>query len=582
MILDRINEPKDLKNLSIAEMKDLAKEMRTAIIKKVNTIGGHMGPNLGIIETTIAMHYVFNSPVDKIVYDVAHQCYSHKMLTGRKDGFTNENQYLKYTGFTAPEESCHDLFKVGHTSTAISLASGIAKARDLKGENHNIIALVGDGSITGGEALEGLNNASVLGSNIIIILNDNNMSIAENHGGLYKNLKLLRETEGKTELNFFKTMGFDYRFVKNGNDIETMIKALEEIKDSDHPVVLHICTEKGLGLKPAEENKEKFHWVMPGILDEQTITDQAETYTSITVDYMLKKAQEDKTFIAVNAATPGVFGFTKDFRAKMGKQYTDVGIAEEHAVAYCSALAKFGAKPVLSLMSSFSQRTYDQLSQDLCLNSSPLTILIHWSGISGADCTHLCTFDVSMISNIPNLIYLAPTNKEEYLRMLDWSVVQNEHPVVIRVPQGELIETGLEDTTDYSKLNRYSLVESGERVALIGMGNMFKLAQEAAKEIEYDLGFKPTIINPKFLTGIDEDMLDTLKRNHELVVTLEDGILDGGFGEKIARFYGTSQMKVYCLGGLKEFTDRISAQELYNKYHLTKEQISEDVKKILG
>ena len=582
MILDRINEPKDLKTLTVAEMKDLASEIREAIINKVNTIGGHMGPNLGIVETTIAMHYVFDSPVDKIVYDVAHQCYPHKILTGRKDGFLDKNQYLKYTGFTAPEESAHDLFKVGHTSTAVSLATGVAKSRDLKGETGNVIALVGDGSITGGEALEGLNNASVLGSNIIIILNDNDMSIAENHGGLYDNLKLLRETEGKAELNFFKTMGFDYKFVKDGNDIEAMIKALEEIKDVNHPVLLHICTKKGLGLKPAEENKEIFHWVMPGVLDEKPAVAPVDTYASITTEYMLKKAQEDKTFIAVNAATPGVFGFTREFREKMGKQYTDVGIAEEHAVAYCSAMAKCGAKPVLSIMSSFVQRTYDQLSQDLCLNSSPLTILVHWSGISGADCTHLCTFDVSMISNIPNLVYLAPTNKEEYLRMLDWSVEQNERPVVIRVPQGGLVETGIEDTTDYSKLNRYSLVEYGERVALIGMGNMFSLAQEAAKEIEYELGFKPTVINPKFLTGIDEDMLDTLKRNHELVVTLEDGILNGGFGEKIARFYGPSQMKVYCLGGLKEFTDRISAKELYNKYHLTKEQIAEDVKKILG
>lgn len=582
MILDKINEPKDLKNLSVAEMKEMATEIRNSIIKKVNTIGGHMGPNLGIVEATIAMHYVFDSPEDKIVYDVAHQCYPHKILTGRKDGFLDENKYLKYTGFTAPEECEHDLFKVGHTSTAISLATGVAKARDLKGDTGNVIALVGDGSITGGEALEGLNNASVLGSNIIIILNDNDMSIAENHGGLYDNLKLLRETNGKAELNFFKTMGFDYRFVKDGNDLEAMIKALEEVKDINYPVVLHICTQKGLGLKPAEENKEMFHWVMPGVLDEKPTPTSVETYASITVDYMLKKAQEDKTFIAVNAATPGVFGFSKEFREKMGKQYTDVGIAEEHAVAYCSAMAKCGAKPVLSIMSSFVQRTYDQLSQDLCLNSSPLTILVHWSGISGADCTHLCTFDVSMISNIPNLVYLAPTNKEEYLKMLDWSIEQNEHPVVIRVPQGRLIETGVEDTTDYSKLNRFNLAKSGERVALIGMGNMFNLAQEAAKEIEYELGFKPTVINPRFLTGIDEDMLDTLKRNHELVVTLEDGILDGGFGEKIARFYGPSNMKVYCLGGKKEFTDRISAQELYNKYHLTKEQIAEDVKKILG
>ena len=443
------------------------------------------------------------------------------------------------------------------------------------------LSLVGDGSITGGEALEGLNNASTLNSNIIIILNDNDMSIAENHGGLYDNLKLLRDTNGNAELNFFKTMGFDYRFVKDGNDLEAMIKALNEIKDINHPVVLHICTQKGLGLKLAEENKVMFHWVMPGILDKKPAQPPIETYASVTTEYMLKKAHEDKTFIAVNAATPGVFGFTKEFREKMGKQYTDVGIAEEHAVAYCSALAKCGAKPVLSIMSSFLQRTYDQLSQDLCLNKSPLTILVHWGGISGADATHLCTFDIPMISNIPNLIYLAPTNKEEYLKMLEWSIEQNNYPVAIRVPSGNLVSTGISDDTDYSKLNKFKLVKSGEKIAILGLGNMFNLACETAGEIEYEFGFKPTVINPKFITGLDEDMLETLKRNHELVITLEDAVLNGGFGEKIARYYGISNMKVLNYGATKEFTDRIPAQELYEKYHLTKELIAEDLKKIL-
>ncbi len=581
MVLSKINTPQDLKQLSIEEMKILASQIREAIIKKVNAIGGHMGPNLGIVEATIALHYVFNSPIDKIIYDVAHQCYPHKILTGRKDGFIDPNNYLKYTGFTAPEECEHDLFKIGHTSTAISLATGVAKARDLKGEKWNVIALVGDGSITGGEALEGLNNASVIKSNIIIILNDNDMSIAENHGGIYDNLKLLRKTEGKAELNFFKAMGFDYKFVKDGNNIESMISALQEIKNIDHPIILHIVTQKGCGLKIAEENKENFHWVMPGILDEKPALKPAETYASITTEFMLKKAQGDKTFIAVNAATPGVFGFNKEFRTRLGEQYTDVGIAEEHAVAYCSALAKSGAKPVLSIMSSFVQRTYDQLSQDLCLNNSPITMLVHWGGISGADATHLCTFDIPLISNIPNMVYLAPTNKEEYLAMLKWSIEQTQYPIAIRVPTTEVISTGIEDDTDYSKLNRFKLEAVGEKVAIIGVGNMYNLAVETAKEMELELGFKPTVINPKFITGIDEDMLETIKRNHQLVITLEDGILNGGFGEKIARYYGISEIKVMNYGASKEFTDRISARELYEKYHLTKELITEDTKKIL-
>ena len=581
MVLERINTPEDLKKISVSEMENLATEIRECIIKKVDTIGGHMGPNLGIVEATMALHYVFNSPVDKIIYDVAHQCYTHKILTGRKDGFTDVDKYLKYTGFTAPEESEHDIFKVGHTSTSISLATGVAKARDLKGEKGNVIALIGDGSLTGGEALEGLNNASLLESNIIILVNDNQMSIAENYGGLYENLKLLRDSEGKAELNFFKTMGFDYKFIKDGNNIEELIKAFSEIKDIDHPIVVHMCTEKGLGLKPAEENKEMFHWILPGTLERfgKTPLAQPETYTSITTDYMLEKAKTDPSFIVVNAATPGVFGFNKEFRTKMGKQYTDVGIAEEHAVAYCSALAKSGAKPVLNFMSSFLQRTYDQLSQDLCLNNSPITMLVHWGGISGADCTHLCTFDIAMISNIPNLIYLAPTCKEEYMAMLKWSVEQTQHPVAIRVPTIQLISTGIEDKTDYSVLNKYKVDTLGEKVCLIGLGNMFPLAQKTAKAIEKELGFTPTVINPKFITGVDKELFEKLKENHSLIITLEDGILDGGFGEKITRFYGDSDIRVLNRGGIKEFTDRIPAQELYKKYRLTTDSILEDIKK---
>ena len=582
MVLNKLNSLEDLKRFEIAEMKDLAKQMREVIINKVNTIGGHMGPNLGIVETTIALHYVFNSPVDKIIYDVSHQCYSHKILTGRKDGFLNSENYLKYTGYTAPEECEHDLFKIGHTSTSVSLACGVAKARDLKDEKHNVIALIGDGSLSGGEALEGLNNAATFKSNFIIIVNDNEMSIAENHGGLYDNLRELRESNGGAESNFFKTLGFDYLFLKEGNDIEKLIETFEKVKDIDHPVIVHLCTDKGHGLKQAEENKEMFHWVMPGILDEKPSSLPPETYTSITVDYMLKKAKEDKSFVTVTAGTPGVFGFNSKVREEFGEHYTDVGIAEEHAVAYCSALAKSGAKPVFNVMSSFVQRTYDQLSQDLCLNNSPITMLVHWGGISGADATHLCTFDISLISNIPNMVYLAPTNKEEYLKMLTWSVEQTQYPVAIRVPNGELISTGAQDETDYSILNKFKVAKEGEKIAILGLGNFFSLANEVAEEIKSKLGFEATVINPRFMTGVDEELLESLKLNHNLVITLEDGILDGGFGEKIARFYGDSDIKVLNYGAKKEFTDRVSLDELYKRYRLTKELILEDIKYIFG
>lgn len=583
MILDKVNLPCDLKCLSIDEMNLLAGEMRELIIKKVNAIGGHMAPNLGIVETTIAMHYVFNSPVDKFIFDVSHQCYPHKILTGRKDGFTVPENYLKYTGYTAPEESLHDLFKIGHTSTSVSLAVGVAKARDLQNGKENIIALIGDGSLTGGEAMEGLNNAACLGSNIIIIVNDNDMSIAENHGGIYKNLKLLRDTNGTADCNFFKSIGFDYLYVDDGNNIEKMIKALETVKDSDHPVIVHIKTLKGKGLEVAENNKEAFHWILPGTLDkkDEKVVQITEDYTSLTTDYMLKKAKEDSSFIVVNAATPGVFGFSKEFRTKMDKQYTDVGIAEEHAVAYTSALAKMGAKPIFAVMSSFIQRAYDQMSQDLCLNSSPVTMLVYWGGISNADATHLCVFDIPLISNIPNMVYLAPTCKEEYLSMLDWSVNQTRYPVAIRVPSCELVSSGVKDNTDYSILNKYEIKEKGEEIAILGLGSFYGLAQNVKAEIKKTLGINATLINPKFITGIDSELLENLKSNHSLVITLEDGVLDGGFGEKISRFYSNSDMKVINYGAMKEFTDRVSLDELYQRYHLTKELIVSDIQKIL-
>lgn len=578
IILDKLNSPEDLKKMSFNEMKDLAGEIRELIIKKVNTIGGHMGPNLGIVEATIALHYVFNSPVDKIVYDVSHQCYPHKILTGRKEGFTNPDNYLKYTGYTAPEESEHDLFKVGHTSTAASLACGVAKARDLKGEKGNVIALVGDGSLSGGEALEGLDNAAALDSNIIIVINDNDMSIAENHGGVYDNLKLLRNTNGKAECNFFKSLGFEYYYVAEGNNVEKLVETFEIVKDTNKPTIVHIKTQKGCGLSVAEQNKEAFHWILPGTLDEnKQPVELVENYTSLTREYILNKTKEDKTVIAVNAGTPGVFGFDSEFRNTLGKQYTDVGIAEEHAVAYSSALAKCGAKPIFTVMSSFVQRTYDQLSQDLCLNNSPLTMLVYWGGISGADATHLCTFDIPLISNIPNMIYLAPTNKEEYLAMLNWSVEQTQYPVAIRVPNIALVSIGIEDNTDYSVLNKFKIEESGEEIAIIAAGNFFALGKDLKDYLKEKFGYNATLINPRFLTGIDEDLLENLKQNHKIVITLEDGELDGGFGEKITRFYGNSNMKVLNYGSIKEFTDRIPLDELYQRYRLTPELISEDI-----
>lgn len=577
--LDNINSPADVKKLSLKELEALAEEIRSAVLNRDSKIGGHVGPNLGIVETTIALHYVFNSPEDKIVYDVSHQSYPHKILTGRKNGFLTDEGMREISGYTNPAESEHDHFIVGHTSTSVSLACGLAKARDLKGEKHNVIAVIGDGSLSGGEALEGFDNAAILNSNIIIIVNDNEMSIAENHGGLYGNLRLLRQTGGKAECNMFKALGFDYRYLEEGNDIAKLTSLMKEVKDTDKPTVLHIHTEKGKGYKPAEEHKETWHWSVPFDIasGNPTVDLSGENYNSIMVNYLQEKIAKDKKVVLINAGTPGAIGMTPDMRQKFGRNFVDVGIAEEHGVAMASALAKGGCKPVFWVLSSFVQRTYDQLSQDLALNKNPAVILIGWNGISGGDATHLGTFDIPLISNIPNLVYLAPTTKEEYLSMLDWGIEQTSHPVVIRIPS-TVVHAEKETEKTFERLNTYKVEQQGSNVALIAAGSFFELGRRAAAKLA-EQGITATLVNPRYLTGLDENLLNSLKADHKIVATLEDGELDGGFGEKIARFYGDSNMKVLNFGAKKEFTDRVPVEELYKRYHLTPELIAADILK---
>ena len=585
MYLENINGPSDVKKLTIEEMNKLAAEMRDALLKRASIHGGHFGPNFGMVEATIALHYVFESPKDKMVYDVSHQTYPHKMLTGRKDAYLYEEHYDDVSGYSNPHESEHDFFNVGHTSTSVSLACGLAKARDLKGEKGNVIAVIGDGSLSGGEALEGLDFASELKSNLIIVVNDNDMSIAENHGGLYDNLKLLRETDGKAECNFFRAMGLDYVYVGNGNDIGALIDAFRSVKDAGKPVVVHIVTLKGKGYKPAEEDKETWHWHMPfDIKTGKPLMDSdGEDYSSVTAEYLLDKMKKDKSVVAITSATPTVMGFTADKRHEAGSQFVDVGIAEETAVALASGIAAGGGKPVYGVYSSFIQRTYDQLSQDLCINNNPATIIVYAASVYGMnDVTHLGIYDIPMISNIPNLVYLAPTTKEEYLAMLEWSIEQNEHPVAIRVPGGELISDGKKVSKDFSALNRYEITGKGSKIAIIGLGSFYGLACKAAKEIASRTGVKATLINPYYITGTDDELLESLKADHDVVITLEDGMLDGGFGEKIARFYGNSDVKVLNYGLKKEFLDRYDVNEVLKENHLTPAQIAEDATGLIG
>ena len=584
MYLEKIDKPEDLKNLNYDELKNLAKEIREALMNRLSKKGGHFGPNFGMVEATIALHYVFNSPKDKIVFDVSHQSYTHKILTGRKEAFIDEKHFKDVSGYTNPEESIHDLFNIGHTSTSISLATGLAKARDLKGEKENVIAVIGDGSLSGGEALEGLDFASELQTNFIIVVNDNDMSIAENHGGLYESLRKLRETKGESSCNLFKAMNLDYVYVDDGNDIEKLIGVFSKVKDIDHPIVVHINTEKGKGYKFAEENKENWHWCMPFDIEtgETKVVSTGEDYGTLTAEYLLNKMKKDKTVVTVVAGVPANIGFTQEKREEAKEQFVDVGIAEEHAIAMISGIAKGGGKPVFATHSSFMQRTYDQISQDLCINKNPATILVNSASVYGMnDVTHLGLYDIAMMSNIPNLVYLAPTNKQEYFAMLDWSIEQNSYPVAIRIPCNGVIEYEKEVDKDYSNLNKYKVEEKGDKIVIIALGDFFNIGEELSRKIKEELNITPTLINPRYITGIDNELLENLKENHEIVLTLEDGILEGGFGEKIARYYGTSNMKVKNYGIKKSFPDRYNVQELLKENGITNEQILEDIKKMM-
>lgn len=577
MLLEKIQSPKDVKVLSMPQLHELAQEIRDGILNRDSNIGGHVGPNLGIVETTIAMHYVFNCPEDKFVFDVSHQSYPHKMLTGRAFGYYDNNRFQEISGYSSPAESPeYDQFELGHTSTSISLASGLQKARDIKGTKENIVVLIGDGSLSGGEALEGLDEVGELGTGIIIIVNDNEMSIAENHGGLYKNLALLRETNGKAECNLFRAMGLDYKYVADGNDVETLIKTFQEVKDIDHPIVVHIHTEKGKGYAPAEQNKEPWHWSMPFDIEtgKPKVEGGGEDYGNMTAEYLLEEMKKDKHLVAVTSGTPTVAGFFKNRREEAGAQHVDVGIAEEQAVAMISGMAKGGIRPVYNVYSTFIQRTYDQIAQDLCINGNPAVINVFCASLYGMnDITHIGFYDIPMLSNIPNLVYLAPTCWEEYKAMMAWGIQQTAHPVAIRVPGGAVTHSDEQFDEDYSELNRFKMTHKGSKVAIVALGAFYGLGKQAAALLKEQKGIDATLINPRYITGLDEEMLESLKADHEKVITLEDGALEGGFGEKIARFYGDSDMKTLCFGIKKGLYDRYDYQQLAKDNELTPEQI---------
>lgn len=586
MYIEKIKSPADLKQLNIDALKVVADETRQAVLNRVSKHGGHVGPNLGFVEATVALHYVFDTPKDKLVFDVSHQSYPHKVLTGRASGFLgNVDEMNAISGYSSPTECPeYDNFEVGHTSTSVSLATGLQKARDIKGTKENIIAVIGDGSLSGGEAFEGFDEASELGTGIIIVVNDNEMSIAEPHGGIYKNLRDLRESNGQCNHNWFKAWGFEYKYLEEGNDVEKLIEVFRSVKDTNKPTVVHIHTEKGHGFSPAVENKEAWHYGMPfnredGSRPERPAT---ESYEQLLSDWLLKEMKQDKTLVAVTAGTPSASGFTPEKRKEAGAQHVDVGIAEEQAVAMISGMAKGGLRPVWTVFSTFIQRTYDQIAQDLCINANPAVINVTWGGTASMnDITHICLFDIPMLCSIPGLIYLAPTTCEEYFSMLRWAILQDKKPIAIRIPSNGVHHTTENVDTEYAYEAKYKVTQKGEKVAIIAAGSFYQKGENVVRLLA-EKGIKATLINPRYLNEVDRETLDSLKGSHKLVVTLEDGSKDGGFGERIAAYYGTSEMKVLVGGIKKDLYDRFDLQQLLSDNRLLDEQIVEDVVNILS
>lgn len=581
-VLSQINSPADVKKLDLQALTTLASDIREALFNRLTKIGGHCGPNLGSVEAEIALHYVFNSPVDKFVFDVSHQSYAHKMLTGRKAGYMDDTRFGEDSGYTNPEESEHDFFNIGHTSTSISLATGLARARDLLHGKENIIAFIGDGSLSGGEALEGLDYAgSELGSNFIVIVNDNEMAIAETHGGLYKNLKELRDTNGKAEHNLFKAFGLDYVYEPNGNDIASLVRVFESVKDSTHPVVVHIHTQKGKGYTPAETDKETWHWHPPfdRATGKATVNwGDGESYEDLTSNYLVQKAKSDPKMLVISPAMPMALGLGPEKRQKIGPvQYTDCGIAEEQAIAMASGAAKRGAKPVVITNATFLQRTYDQMAQDTALNNSAIAVILNFSAFNTmTDVTHLGIYINSIYGNIPNVRVLAPTNKAEYMAMMEYAIDQNDHPTIVLIPGNGVVNDNRPADKDYAQV-KFRVEEQGSKVAIIALGDFYQRGEALARQVEKELGFKPTLVNPRFASDIDCETLEALKQNHQLVVTLEDGIVQGGFGEKIAAFYGDSSMRVQVYGLEKKFYDRYNPEELLATLGMTTDAMTKKI-----
>lgn len=633
-ILSSIHTPADVHALSAQQLRDLCFEIRTTLLDYGRKHGGHIGSNLGVVELTVALHRVFNSPHDRFIFDVSHQSYVHKMLTGRAEAYLDESRFGEVTGFTNPLESEHDSFVLGHTGTSISLACGLAKTRDMQraatGESAigNVVSIIGDGSLSSAIAFEGLNNAAEQGGNLIIIVNDNEMSIAEDFGGMYGQLAKLRASNGTAELNLFKAFGLDYRYVEQGNDVDTLVEVLNEVKGIDHPIVVHIHTTKGLGFDDGEEfdkgsdgcnqtnpqphagKCEANHWQDPEASLGKPL-DARKYYGEMAMASLERRFSNEPGLVVISPATPGSNGITRDFRERAGAHYVDTGITEEHAAAFAAGIAKAGGRPVLATSATFFQRTFDQLQQELALNHVPATLLIFGAGISGADNTHSGTFDMTMFANVPDVTCLAPASGEQMLDMLAWATGPSDHGVVaIRMPGEQILS--LERATDMAfdplqraeehdpavniagecPFSRYQIVQPGKDVAILGLGNTMPLAAEVtstlAEDDETHAAITATLVDALQYSTMDAELLTMLADGHRLVVTLEDGQLEGGWGEKVTAFYANSNnakafhVRVLNFGASKEFTDRVPLDELNERYGLTAATIVSRIHGILN
>lgn len=592
MLLTQTTTPEDVKALDRAELPLLCGEIRHAILESSAAVGGHVAPNLGVVELTVALHRVFSSPTDKIVFDVSHQTYAHKALTGRAYTYIDPERFGEASGFANPDESEHDLFAMGHTSTSVGLGCGLAHARDLAGDSYNVITIIGDGSLSGGLAFEGLDNAAELDSNLIIIVNDNDQSIAENHGGLYRNLAELRASNGTAQSNIFRALGLDYRYLDAGNDVLALVDTLQELRDIDHPIVLHVATAKGMGFEPAQSDPERWHHVGPfdmatgrKLCPGHPSEPAPRTYADITGEALSAAIERDPQVVGITAATPYIMGFTPELRAAAGKQFVDVGIAEEHAVTFATALARSGAKPVFGVYGTFLQRAYDELWHDLCLNDAPATILVFGASIFGTTSeTHLSFFDISMLGALPNMRYLAPACMEEYLSMLSWSLDHREHPVAIRVPGIGLVsrpDLAPAEDADYS-VARYNVAREGRDVAVLALGDFYELGERVANRLAAEYGIEATLVNPRFATELDREFLDSLAAEHRVVVTIEDGILDGGWGERVACYLACTPLRTRTFGIAKGFPDRYDPNELLTQNGMTVENMAAEAVRLLN